>query len=269
MPIVLRLKLESFVKGKEKWDMNEDEKLQFGIDRKNVGAALFKQKRVQLAMQRYKAVSDLFEFIDSWKDESKKEKAKEARRMCELNKALCALKLLDHSTAKECCDKVIKEEPRNVKALYRRASAQLGLKEYLDAMKDLSVLLEVEPGNSEAKRLLQEARASQKKADRAQKDMFAKMVSGLGRGKEDPRTGFQEKQEYAEDDDISDGDEAAPDEKTQGKSGESRSENEKENCSGNGSTPGPESEDANGQAKRKGDGFFSEDQPEKKKARTE
>merc|ERR1719240_2252427 len=52
-----------------------------------------------------------------------KQKSAEILRLCELNKAACALKLGDPLTAKQSCTVVLKDEPQNTKALFRRATA--------------------------------------------------------------------------------------------------------------------------------------------------
>ena len=45
-------------------------------------------------------------------------------------------------------------EPNNIKALYRRAAANKGLKKYPEAAKDLKFVVEKDPGNKPAALLL-------------------------------------------------------------------------------------------------------------------
>lgn len=65
--VVLTLELLSFEKAKETWDMSEEEKVDFALQRKEVAGRLFKAQRFQMAMERYKKVVELFNYIDSYK----------------------------------------------------------------------------------------------------------------------------------------------------------------------------------------------------------
>lgn len=179
-PIVFTLEMREFEKAKQKYDMQETEKIEFATARKDVGAALFKRGRVHMAMQRYSGIVSFFDYIDNFKDEDAKKKAGDLKRVCELNKAMCALKLGDPETAKASCTTVLKDESHNIKALFRRASALVELKDFEAAMKDCKKLLEVEPENKEAKRLLAQAQRFQKEVDKKQKNMYAKMCNAFG-----------------------------------------------------------------------------------------
>jgi hypothetical protein len=46
---------------------SEEEKIDFANARKDVGARLFKEGRYSMAMERYKKIVDLFNYIDSYK----------------------------------------------------------------------------------------------------------------------------------------------------------------------------------------------------------
>ena len=70
---MLTLELLSFEKGKETWDMSEEEKIDFAVARKQVGGRFFKAGRFQMAMERYKKVVELFNYIDSYKACRRKE----------------------------------------------------------------------------------------------------------------------------------------------------------------------------------------------------
>mmetsp|Transcript_106796 Transcript_106796/g.168741 ORF Transcript_106796/g.168741 Transcript_106796/m.168741 type:complete len:593 (+) Transcript_106796:54-1832(+) len=179
---VFYLELVEFTKAKDTWDMTEDEKIEFATARKDVGGALFKAARWRMALGRYKKIIDLFNYLDGIKDEDKKAKAKELKKLCELNSAACNLKLKEFSDAQKNCDNVLKEETSNVKALFRRAQAHLGNKNYVVSMADLKKLIEIDPQNREARALMKEAQAGQKEEDKKSKGLFAKMCQGLGKG---------------------------------------------------------------------------------------
>ncbi|CAJ1431888.1 unnamed protein product [Effrenium voratum] len=176
--VVMTLELLEFEKLKEQWDLSEEEKVERGQARKEVGGNLFKQGRIELALERYKKVMDLFNYIDNFKDENKA-KAKELKKLCDLNKAACHLKLKQHQDAMRCCNNVLKEEADNMKALFRRAQAAFGLYEYTDCMKDIKHILELDPSNRDAKVLYKQAQVGQKEEDKKVKGMFAKMCQGM------------------------------------------------------------------------------------------
>jgi len=179
--VALTLELTEFEKAKDTWSMSEEEKVEYAGARKDVGGSLFKKGRIHLAMERYKKVIDMFSYIDNFKEENKT-KAKEFKKLCELNRAACQLKLKDYTEAKKSCQNVLKDEPENIKGLFRRAQADLGLKNFMDCQRDLKKVIELDPQNKEARVLLKEANAGQKEDDKKSKGLFAKMCKGLGKG---------------------------------------------------------------------------------------
>lgn len=179
--IELVVELESFEKATETWNMSEDEKVNFADCRKGVGSSLFKRGRVLLALQRYKKVSEMFNYIDNFK-EANKATAKQIKKACELNKAACFVKLQDFSEAKKACEVVLKDEPGNIKAIFRRGQAELGLKNFGECTRDCKRVLELDPKNLDARALAKEAAAGQREEDKKSKGMFSNMCNGLGKG---------------------------------------------------------------------------------------
>jgi len=180
--VVLHMELQDFDKPKETYDMSEEEKVQFGLARKDVGANLFKGSRFVMALMRYKKVADIFNYIDNWKDEDQKKKAKDLKKVCELNKAACYLKLSDFAEAKKSCNAVIKDESQNVKAIYRRAQAEYGLKNFPECIRDCKLIVEIDAKNKDARTLLKQAQAGQKEEDKKSKGLFSNMCKALGKG---------------------------------------------------------------------------------------
>ncbi|CAE8715004.1 unnamed protein product, partial [Polarella glacialis] len=84
--------------------------------------------------------------------------------------------------AKTSCDSVLKDDPNNVKALYRRAQAELGLKNFEECVRDVKKILDKEPQNREARALLKDSAAGQKEEDKKSKGLFGKMCQALGTG---------------------------------------------------------------------------------------
>mmetsp|Transcript_44198 Transcript_44198/g.104632 ORF Transcript_44198/g.104632 Transcript_44198/m.104632 type:complete len:573 (+) Transcript_44198:90-1808(+) len=181
--VVLHLELSDFEAGKETYSMSNTEKVEYGEQRKAVGGDLFKKQRFALASKAYKAVIDLFGYTGSFDDEELKKKAEELKKLCQVNRAACQLKVKDYSGAKSSCSEVLSKESANPKALYRRAQAELGLKNFPECIRDLKKLLEDDAENKEARRLLKEAGDKQKQEDQKMKGLYAKMCGGLGKNK--------------------------------------------------------------------------------------
>lgn len=179
--IIFTLELSDFEKAKDSWDMEKAEKIEWAGARKDVAASLFKKGRYILALERYKKVVDLFSYLDSYEDDLK-EKAKELKKACELNRAACFLKTKDYAEAKKSCITVLKDDALNVKALFRRAQAEYNLRNFLDCMNDIKKLLEIDPKNAEARSLYKQAQVGQKEEDKKSKGLYANMCKALGKG---------------------------------------------------------------------------------------
>merc|ERR1712107_708649 len=182
-------------------------KVGFGTSRKEMGSTLFKRGRTALALERYK-VAEMFSYIDSMKDETLKTKAKDLKRLCELNKAACFLKLKDYAEAKKACETVLKDEPNNVKAMFRKAQACYEMKDIQDCMRELKRLIEIDAQNKEARALMKKAHVAQKVDDKKSKGLFTNMCKALGKGPiPEP---YKEKKSYSDDEGMSDNEESLP-----------------------------------------------------------
>ena len=104
------------------------------------------------------------------------------KKTCKLNIAACQLRLQLFSEAKASCNTVLKEEAQNVKALFRRAQADLELKNFEDCQKDVKKVLDLEPQNKEARALAKDLQMAQKEEDKKSKGVFGKMCQALGTG---------------------------------------------------------------------------------------
>ncbi|CAK0840020.1 unnamed protein product [Prorocentrum cordatum] len=69
-----RLVLSLFEKAKDTWSMSQEEKVEFGAARKEKSSELSKASRLQMALQRYKQVGDMYSYIDKFQNDSKKSK---------------------------------------------------------------------------------------------------------------------------------------------------------------------------------------------------
>ncbi|KAJ4941043.1 hypothetical protein JOQ06_027330 [Pogonophryne albipinna] len=74
-----------------------------------------------------------------------------------IEKALCYVSVKQYRDAIRDCDEALMMDSRNIKALYRKSQAYLGLKDIRACEDSINVLLRVEPNNCSAMKLLEEA----------------------------------------------------------------------------------------------------------------
>uniref|UniRef100_A0A2R8ZPR9 Sperm-associated antigen 1 n=1 Tax=Pan paniscus TaxID=9597 RepID=A0A2R8ZPR9_PANPA len=85
------------------------------------------------------------------------------------NRAQAEIKLQNWNSAFQDCEKVLELEPGNVKALLRRATTYKHQNKLLEAIEDLSKVLDVEPDNDLAKKTLSEVERDLKNSEAASK----------------------------------------------------------------------------------------------------
>ncbi|KAL5997213.1 70 kDa peptidyl-prolyl isomerase [Asimina triloba] len=176
--VFYEVELVSFVKDRESWDMNNAEKIEASGKKKEEGNALFNVGKYARASKRYEKAAKFVEYDNSFSDEEKKQ-SKVLKVTCNLNNAACKLKLKEYKEAEKLCTKVLEIESRNVKALYRRAQAYIQLADFDLAELDIKRALEIDPDNREVK--LEYRTLKEKVKEYSRKDakfygnMFAKM----------------------------------------------------------------------------------------------
>ncbi|KAJ9176630.1 hypothetical protein P3X46_011921 [Hevea brasiliensis] len=176
--VYYEVELVSFVKEKESWDMNTQEKIEAAGKKKEEGNVLFKAGKYAKASKRYEKAVKYIEYDSSFGEEEKKQ-AKALKVASNLNNAACKLKLKDYKQAEKLCTKVLEMESRNVKALYRRAQAYIQLADLDVAEFDVKKALEIDPENRdvklEYKTLKEKMREYNKKEAKFYGNMFSKM----------------------------------------------------------------------------------------------
>eukprot|EP00408_Alexandrium_pacificum_P068092 CAMPEP_0171180238 /NCGR_PEP_ID=MMETSP0790-20130122/13656_1 /TAXON_ID=2925 /ORGANISM="Alexandrium catenella, Strain OF101" /LENGTH=448 /DNA_ID=CAMNT_0011645169 /DNA_START=27 /DNA_END=1370 /DNA_ORIENTATION=- len=145
------------------------ERVAFAAGRKAAAGELFKGRRFRLALERYDRILALFASSEDV------EAVQQLRCTCELNRAACLLKLDDNAGARAACDRVLADDPDQVKALYRRGSACFALSDYGSAQKDLAKALRLDPKNAEARSLLLQVREAQKRYAEKARSTAARM----------------------------------------------------------------------------------------------
>lgn len=178
-PVLIKVKLLSFERAKERWDMTDAERLERCQSRKARAGELVKCGRIRLAAHHYDGIAAFFEQAEHFRDEEHQMSGRELRRLARLNRALCMLRLGDWKAAKALCSTVLRESPESAKALFRRGVAEVELREYAEAIADLQRCLDVED-SADAGRLLQRARRLKKETEKKQTPVFAGMCRAFG-----------------------------------------------------------------------------------------
>ncbi|KAL8057961.1 hypothetical protein ABFX02_04G217900 [Erythranthe guttata] len=171
--------LVSFVKDKESWDMNTEEKIEAAGKKKEEGNALFKAGKYLRASKRYEKAAKFIEYDTTFSEEEKKQ-SKLLKVTCNLNNAACKLKLKEYKQAEKLCTKVLELEGTNVKALYRRAQAYMNMADLDLAEFDIKKALEIDPDNRDVKLeykvLKEKVKEINKKDAKFYGNMFAKLT---------------------------------------------------------------------------------------------
>ncbi|KAM7501613.1 hypothetical protein LguiB_000517 [Lonicera macranthoides] len=103
--VCYEVELVSFIKEKESWDMNTEEKIEAAGKKKEEGNGFFKAGKYAKASKRYEKAAKYIEYDTSFGEEEKKA-AKALKVTCNLNNAACQLKLKEYKQAEKLCTKV-------------------------------------------------------------------------------------------------------------------------------------------------------------------
>lgn len=173
------------------------DKLETATSFKSEGNERFKAQEYVEAVAAYtKCISVFRYFEDDGEDrplrevlgasnEDERKQVVELLVSCYTNVAACLLKTEQNGDVIYACDQVLKQSPENIKALYRRAMANIGLEKqggtiYMDkAVGDLQLAHKIDPKNREVKVALQKYRKLKGEQDSKDRGQFQGM---FGRG---------------------------------------------------------------------------------------
>eukprot|EP00878_Enallax_costatus_P000765 GHUV01000883.1.p1 GENE.GHUV01000883.1~~GHUV01000883.1.p1 ORF type:complete len:637 (+),score=229.81 GHUV01000883.1:67-1911(+) len=194
-PVVYDVTLKTFTKVKERWEMNNQEKIESALARKEKGNAAYKAgKLVRAARQYHQAV----ETANSVQEKdmapnpvdastgpsvgSLLSQAKDIKKACMNNWAAVELKRKNWAEAAKQASKVLDVDPSNVKALYRRAQARMGLAEFVEAEVDIKSGLLTEPENADLQSLYKRLKVQMREVNKKEAKLYGKMFAALGKG---------------------------------------------------------------------------------------
>lgn len=173
------IKLVNFEKAKESWLMDGAEKLEQAKIYKEKGTGYFRANKYLLSIKMYKRVSSLLDDLpnDTMETEENKNQARALLLSIYLNLALVYLKVTPphNFEAKENANKALNLDPSNVKGLFRRGLALLGLGEAEQAIHDFEKVVEAEPQNKAAANQIIMCKTALTKQKQREKQLYANM----------------------------------------------------------------------------------------------
>jgi peptidylprolyl isomerase len=157
-------------KKKESWEYSDEERTTEANQLKESGNKAFQAKDYKKALDDYLQAAELVET-------SENEENQPIYLACKLNCAQACLSLGDYASAAAHATEVLKKDPSNVKALYRRGVARnhLGLSE--EAIADLDAVLAIDADNKAAKVELAKAKKAIADAKKKAKAIYGNFFS--------------------------------------------------------------------------------------------
>lgn len=160
--------------------MESPEKIETAIKKKEEGNELFKAGKHSRASKKYEKAAKLIEYDSGFDDEQKK-RAKVLKVTCNLNNAACKLKLKDYKEAVKLTTKVLEVEPQNVKALYRRGQAYVETLDLDLAEWDYKKALELDPQSRDVRSAYKTLKQKQVEQNKKEAKMYSNMFARLSK----------------------------------------------------------------------------------------
>ncbi|XP_060741289.1 peptidyl-prolyl cis-trans isomerase D [Tachysurus vachellii] len=155
-----------------------DKVLSVAEDIKNIGNNFFKAQNWQAAMKKYSKALGYLELCgNTLDDESDQQKLEPTGLSCILNTAACKLKLQQWQEAVESCNEALEVNQNLAKALFRRAQAWQGLKEFSKAMIDLKKAQEIAPEDKAIANEMLKVKQKVKEENEREKKIYSKMFA--------------------------------------------------------------------------------------------
>jgi tetratricopeptide (TPR) repeat protein len=168
------------------WNYKGAEKVEQGKIRKDQGNEYFKQQEWAKAEKKYRRCLEFVEY-DYGLEGDAKEMANSVKTTVRGNLAQVLLNTKRYREALGECEKILKDDGGNSKALFRRGKAHSMLDEWSEAKRDFQRILDMQPDNADALRELNAVIAKERDYDRKLKGQFAGMFAKLSAMEEKER----------------------------------------------------------------------------------
>lgn len=182
VPLTYEITLIDFVKAKESWEMNDEEKVQAAETAKSKGNAAWKDGKVDHAIKLWERAKQAIEYDESFEAEAKRI-SKELKRTCELNLAAAHLKAGRPMEARKAANKVLDTDSFNIKGLYRRAQSYIETGDWVEAAQDIKKGLGSDPDNVDLKLLARKLKAAEAAASKNEAALWAGSFAKMGVGR--------------------------------------------------------------------------------------
>lgn len=188
--------LKDFEKVPATWEMTSVEKLDAAKAAKEQGTTFLQQNKFKLSFDKYKRIEQLLEYEKSMDPEQKKERDT-LILAAYLNMALVASKMDENLNCIKYCDKVclfcfinlkfqaLECDPKNVKALFRKASAKLASNDIKEAKQLFEKVIEIDSGNKAAQQHILLCKQKMKEIEEADKRRYKKLFAKIHQEEEE------------------------------------------------------------------------------------
>lgn len=150
-------------------------RLEIAEKKRNRGNELFNRKDFGPAINSYTSAQKILE-EDSKLSVEEKSEVDSCLVKCLNNQAICQLKIDAYDAALKSCESVLKTDPKNVKAMFRKGKALFLKGDYKNAVKSLSDASKLDPSNKEIAKELKDAKEKLLAEEKKCKDMYQKML---------------------------------------------------------------------------------------------
>lgn len=171
--VMFTIHLHSFHRGRELWELSDQERLGIAKRHRDQGSLLFKSGHFRGASMHYSKAVQCLAVVDPdtpLEVENLEEFEKETialRTIAFMNLSACQLKFQQYDHVVQNCSRVLEVDPGNIKSWYRKAKALLGMKDFEAARAGALRARELDPSNQAVNELLKTV-DSQEATHRAQ-----------------------------------------------------------------------------------------------------
>ena len=171
--LTYELELLAVRDGPNIYSMKDDERVSLGDKKRELGNDLFTRKDYSGAINCYQQA---LKFLGN----SESQEVLEVKIKCWNNLAAAQLKIKAYQAAHNSCMEVLQVDEDNVKALFRRGKVLVAQGELAEALVFLKKASQLEPANKTIRSELQQIRRQRATQLQVEKDLYQRMVGGLG-----------------------------------------------------------------------------------------